>query len=195
MAYIEILIGAMVASTAHAVEIVTFVPGTYYLAADDFDTAVDTLVVSVSAGTAKFTLTGIDNATFTAPNNSSPMGGGVDPYYSISGSSLTASWDTGAYPYLTFWSTGDGGGATAGSIPGADGSNYFDIYQSTLGTGQVFTATGAPEPAAWTLMLMGFGGLGAVLRAARKRPATASTDAAPGPIPAWPLAKDARRHS
>jgi hypothetical protein len=31
------------------------------------------------------------------------------------------------------------------------------------------TASGAPEPGAWALMLAGFGGMGAALRASRRK--------------------------
>lgn len=44
---------------------------------------------------------------------------------------------------------------------------YFD-------GGSASAASGAPEPAAWSLMLLGFGGLGAALRAARRRTAVAA---------------------
>ncbi len=81
LAPLGLLIGATVAPSAHAVEVVTFVPGTYYLAETDLGTAVDTLVVSVTAGTADFTLTGADDATFSVPDNSTPTGGGGNPYY------------------------------------------------------------------------------------------------------------------
>jgi hypothetical protein len=170
MAPIGFLIGGLAAQAAHATETVSFNPGTYYLSDSDLGPVADTLVVTLSGGTADFTLSGTDNATFTVPNNSTPSGGGSSPYYLITGSSITASWDTTAYPYLTFWSTGADGGVTAGSVPGDSGTNDFNTFQSTDGTGQVFTATGVPEPGTWTLILIAFSGVGAGLRAARKAP-------------------------
>lgn len=46
---------------------------------------------------------------------------------------------------------------------GFHGPNVF------LGAATGFTGGGVPEPAAWTLMLVGFGGMGAMLRSARRR--------------------------
>jgi hypothetical protein len=52
---------------------------------------------------------------------------------------------------------------------GSDGIN--DTYGSfTL----VFTPSGAPEPATWAMMLLGFGGLGAAMRSRRRQAASAA---------------------
>ena len=147
---------------AHA-ETVTFIPGTYYLAEDYLGTPVDTLVVSISGGVAYFSLSGEDTATFAVQNNSTPTGddGNGDPgnpYFSVA-SIVSASWNAADYPYLTFWSTFDAGGVTAGTATGDSGTNLFDIFQSTDGTGQVFTLS-VREPSTWALMLIGFAGLG-----------------------------------
>jgi len=63
----------------------------------------------------------------------------------------------------------------------ANGSGYYfaaDVADSNGSTGNVgatgFKTPGVPEPASWALMLMGFGGLGAALRAQRRRLATAA---------------------
>jgi PEP-CTERM motif-containing protein len=90
-------------------------------------------------------------------DNSTP-GGVIDAgsvYYSVFGSS----WNPSDYPYLTFWTTGNDGGVTAGTIPGESGTNLFNTFQSTEGTGQVFTVS-VPEPSTWALMLLGFAGVG-----------------------------------
>jgi hypothetical protein len=52
-------------------------------------------------------------------------------------------------------------------------AGYADALYAADGKTQGFTTGGVPEPASWTLMLMGFGGLGAMLR--RRRRAAAAT--------------------
>jgi len=153
------------ASNAAAVDTVTFIPGTYDLAETYLGAPVDTLVVTVSGGVADFTLSGADNATFSVPNDTAPDSFvfGDDPVYSTS--IISESWDTTTYPFLTFWTNGGDGGVTVGSIPGDEGTNLFNTFQSTEGSGQVFTAT--PEPASWALLIAGFAGMGAAVRRSR----------------------------
>ena len=71
----------------------------------------------------------------------------------------------------------------------SDDASTFELYDARAGVGYVahsmggLTATdvgrngndivGVPEPAAWTLMILGFGGVGAMLRRRRNAPATA----------------------
>ena len=50
-------------------------------------------------------------------------------------------------------------------------SDYTTV--NNLYLGKATFAAPAPEPAAWTLMLVGFGGLGATLRTRRRLAATA----------------------
>jgi hypothetical protein len=159
---------AMGAQGAQAAETVTFIPGTYSLAETNLGSPVDTLVVTVSAGTASFVLSGADNATFTLPDSSTPTGGGGNPYYLISSSGGSASWDTTSFPYLVFWSTPSDGGLTADAVSDDSGPSDFNLFQSTAGTGQVFTVSGVPEPAAWTMMLVGVGCVGAMARSSRR---------------------------
>jgi hypothetical protein len=88
-------------------------------------------------------------------------------------------------------------GVLIGQNPGVHGVTGTDFSSGTLATGnhniEVFYAdrentgaflslsldtsgvviTPAPEPATWAIMLMGFGGLGAAMRARRKQAATA----------------------
>ena len=50
------------------------------------------------------------------------------------------------------------------------------LYQTGNGYGHAFMTvqnSGAPEPAAWALMLLGFGGLGMALRRRRRGPVAA----------------------
>jgi hypothetical protein len=162
-----VLGAASVGLLAHSAlaETVIFDPGTYNLAESYLGSPVDTLSISIVGGIADFVLTGQDTATFSVTNDSTPAGGGSNPYFTT----FTGSWDTTAYPYLTFWSTGSLGGVTAGSVAGDSGANFFNLFQSTSGTGQVFTLSGVPEPATWAMLLVGFAALGfAGLRSRRK---------------------------
>jgi hypothetical protein len=53
-------------------------------------------------------------------------------------------------------------------MQGAASGNDFGVDNITVATGSV------PEPAAWALMLLGFGGMGSVLRSQRRRQAVAA---------------------
>ncbi len=50
----------------------------------------------------------------------------------------------------------------------ACGISYCDGGSGEISTNYAFRAVGVPEPAAWTLMLIGFAGLGAALRSRRR---------------------------
>lgn len=158
------------AGPAAATEIVHFTPGTYLLSNHNLDAPVDTLVVTVSGGIANFTLTGADSAMFSVPDASIPtqLTSGRDPLYSIPTSGITASWDTTAFPILTFFSTADEGGLEVTSAT----MTLIDLFQSTQGTGQVFTLTDAPEP--MTLALFGAGLAGAAAFGRRRKMAQAA---------------------
>jgi hypothetical protein len=70
-------------------------------------------------------------------------------------------WDMNNGPSVAYWSPG------AGIVNPLDGQNRpgtnSDFFQILDGG-----ASGAPEPAAWAMMLVGFGGLGAAMRLRRK---------------------------
>jgi hypothetical protein len=74
----------------------------------------------------------------------------------------------------------------------SDDASTFELYDARAGVGYVAhsvgtlaaseirdlgpggeNVVGVPEPAAWTMMILGFGGVGAMLRRRRSRPATA----------------------
>ena len=77
---------------------------------------------------------------------------------------------------------------TAQGLPSFGTYRYYDFFESThtAGQGDNFLITnlatlevtghggGVPEPATWAMMLLGFGGVGAALRAAHRRNCTAS---------------------
>jgi hypothetical protein len=52
-----------------------------------------------------------------------------------------------------------------------DNSFTFDVLSVSSGAAGAAGVGGVPEPASWALMLVGFGGLGAVLRRSRRQPA------------------------
>jgi hypothetical protein len=145
---------------------VTFYPGTYHLADTFLGAPVDTLAVSVSGGVASFVLSGADSETFSVPSPSTPTGRVLhnDPYYLVA-PPVTASWNTTLYPYLTFYRTSDHGGLSITNEPGdpKGSSILLNLFQSTEGTGQAFSATATPLPASWTLMLAGLAGFGLLL--------------------------------
>ncbi len=158
--------------------VVTFDPGTYHLATTfPFDAPDDTLVVSVSAGVASFTLSGAESATFSVENDVAPSGfihyTADDPYYT-GAAILSASWDTSTEPYLIFFADNDAGGVAASSDTYGDPPLAFSTDESNSGIGQVFTlGASVPEPGAWAMILLGVAGVGAVLRG-RPRNASAS---------------------
>ena len=159
---------ALAAAPASA-ETIIFNAGTYELADTNLGTVADTLTISVSGGVASFALSGQDDETWSLPDIATPDGGGPgNPFFDATTPSVTSpSWDTGTYPYLTFWSTVSYGGLTIGGAAGSDsGPNLVNLFQSTPGTGQVYTYV--PEPAVWALMLAGFAGLGAAVRSRRR---------------------------
>ena len=61
---------------------------------------------------------------------------------------------------VNVWSNGDMGSGVTYGVGVTDGINVLDYATPVLGS--------VPEPAGWALMLVGFGGLGASLRAGRK---------------------------
>jgi hypothetical protein len=60
---------------------------------------------------------------------------------------------------------------TAESVDFGGSANQVAFADVTLGSN---TAGGTPEPATWAMMLLGFGGMGAAMRSARRRKALAA---------------------
>jgi hypothetical protein len=86
-----------------------------------------------------------------------------------------AAWSTAFWPYVTFYPLSDQGGMTIGSSLGDTGeSNLLDTFAAP-GSSQPFVIVGAPQPATWLTLALGFAGL-ACLRLRRTR-ATCRSDA------------------
>ena len=167
----------VVAASAAATAVVVFPFTSVALSRTYGGTPDDILSRTVSGDIATFTLSGLDNATFSLYYGRVPELGALHQY-NLNQSPLSASWNTAVYPDVTLWTTSAGGGLTVGSQPGDHGVNLFNLFRAApqYGTGQVydFGSLSVPEPASWTLMLIGLGGLGASLRRARARYAAAS---------------------
>jgi hypothetical protein len=142
-------------------------------------------ISGIHASTAGF-LTGVfvgASVSSTAPSDLDFTAGGLGTSFASLDPSLQQAF------FIGDGQTGDGSGATqtfyipmgattlylgvadACGYQGApngcytDNEGYFNV--TTNGTTMSTGGSGAPEPAAWALMLMGFGGLGATLRLRR----------------------------
>jgi hypothetical protein len=145
-----------------------WIPGTYALSDYDLGPPVETLEIS-SGNIATFRLTGIVNATFTIGNPGNvtdifPPSPPIPPppwafYFDYNLHAIeSVSWDPTAYPYITVFPAGLGGGLAVGSAPGRDG-DFFSFYQSKDDRGQIFADLDTPEPSTWVMLLLGFTGL------------------------------------
>ena len=74
-------------------------------------------------------------------------------------------------PYSVFVPIGVNFAGTAQSVDFGGAANFIAFDDITLGSS---TAGGPPEPATWAMMLMGFGGMGAAMRSARRRKAASA---------------------
>ncbi len=166
--------GLMACAASASAGTITFLAGTYDLSTSYLGDPTDTLVINVSGGVASFDLD--SSITWSLPDVATPDGdvfGGHNAPYFLASSVTAPSWDTETYGYLTFWASSENGGMTIGAQPGDGGGggvNLVNLFQSSEGTGQVFAV---PEPATWALMLTGFAGLGAAMRARRRAPIAA----------------------
>jgi len=181
MARLRLLSGLMAgaacllsAASAMAVQVIVFPPSFLILSRTWGGPAEDTLVRTVSGTTAKFVLSGPDSAVFTLQFEQ-PAAGALSTY-SDHAVLLSASWNKAIYPDVTLWSTSAGGGLTVADSWGDRGAILYNLFQAAPGYGlaQVYDVASIPEPATWSLMLIGVGGLGASLRRARTKPAIAS---------------------
>lgn len=175
--------GTLVSTGASAQQTnVDFIPGTYALAetcpnygdvplspCDAPETYA--MVITAQGSLVNVAITGLtpgdqgQDASFTVPNDSPPAGfePGGSPYFTVYNNDVTnASWDTAAYPYITFWSTIDGAGIGIGDSPSGDGNNLTNLFEASQ-TADEFVL-GVPEPESWALMIMGFGMIGLTAR-------------------------------
>jgi len=163
------------ASSAAAYQVLVFPTSRIYLSNTYMGAPIDTLTRNIDGNIAYFTLSGVDNETFSAPSGVPAKPGEVHPYsLSLIMNSDTASWNTDLFPVLTLWTADGGGGLTIGTQVGDHGTNLVNLFQSSRGTGQVYDFqpfASVPEPESWTLLLVGLGGLGAGLRRAKHRAA------------------------
>jgi hypothetical protein len=131
-----------------------------------------------------------ETITFEVPKNPTSD---IESYYGI-GFDLypvnvvyNGSQTSDATVYFYNNSNADGGTFEGGDLFGIGGSQYYtgdesaptfvtgnydneyDFFSSQPATVSITDVSAAPEPAAWTLMLVGFGALGGALRARRGR--------------------------
>jgi hypothetical protein len=153
---------------------VKFLAGTYDMT-DVNGGGFHSLVITLPpGGLAVFSIDG-GQEQFSMPDVSAPAGFyngtvGESPYF-MSDDLFTVTWSTAFWPYVTFYPLSDQGGMTIGSSLGDTGeSNLIDTY-AAAGSAQPFVVLGAPEPATWTTLALGFAGL-AFLRLRRTTGAT-----------------------
>ena len=121
----------------------------------------------------------LNSADFTLSWYTLALGNvGFDPLTSLLSDTITVTGQTGGGPVIQNLTLGQGyqtynlglTGVTSVQVTAnASGTGYWGMDNLQ---GRNFGAV--PEPAAWTLMLVGFGGLGASLRMARRRSAKAA---------------------
>src|SRR4029077_7707072 len=110
-------------------------------------------VFSIDGGAAQFSLSNV-----SAPAGFFNGNTGESPYF-MSDDLFTVTWSTAFWPYVTFYPLSDQGGMTIGSPLGDTGeSNLLDTFAAP-GSSQPFVIVGAPEPATWTTLALGFAAL------------------------------------
>lgn len=194
---------ALVASSANAAVVFTFIPGGAsptpgFTVVDTFDNA-DGLTGSnfqiktppadgngappansTPAGTAYLSVLGGGSATYTFASDVSAFEfdwGSVDGYNTLTINSTGA--DPIVVPGLSFPNAANGNQVDAGTnglfrAAGSDGERFNSVtFSSSQNSFEVdnLAVGGVPEPASWALMILGFGGAGAVLRGQRRRQA------------------------
>lgn len=152
---------------ADATILVQLIPGTYHFSnSGSFGPPVDTLDVTVTGGTAYFTMTGADNVAFSLPDmvQASYISYGPAPVYKFPFPGATASWDTTAFPYLFLFKAdavpgpGYGGGIGISADLAYTGPIFLDTYESGVGPGQVFRFVDTPEPMTLGVFVVGLAG-------------------------------------
>src|ERR1700729_3906739 len=147
---------------AHAATpMVKFLAGTY--AMTDVDGGgFHSLTITVPGILAAFSIDGgaehVSRSDVSAPAGFFNSNTGESPYF-MSDDLVTVTWSTAFWPYVTFYPLSDQGGMTIGSSLGdTGGSNLLDTFAAP-GSSQPFVIVGAPEPATWTTLALGFAAL------------------------------------
>jgi opacity protein-like surface antigen len=110
-----------------------------------------------------------DTFTFTVPTG--VLGSTLDPLTNVDFSSVTLNGQkfnvssTGAVEFQSLANFAVTGGTQTLVVSGTSGGNGSFAGTLAFAAG---AAAAVPEPASWALMLLGFGGLGAVLRQRRR---------------------------
>jgi hypothetical protein len=169
------MIAVLSLSQAHAATpMVKFLAGTYGLTDTEGGGSHSLVITLPPGGIAEFFIDG-DTDFFSMPDIVTPAGfyNGDSPYFTTD-QLFTFNWDSVFWGYVTFYPLKDDGGLTIGSfISNTGDSNLIDTYAAP-GSGQPFVIVGAPEPATWTALALGFSGL-AFLRLRRPRDLRGST--------------------
>jgi hypothetical protein len=194
---------ALVASSANAAIVFTFLPGGAspadgFTLVNTFDNA-DGLTGSnfqikvppadgegappansLPSGTAYLSVLGGGSATYAFSGDVSAFEfdwGSVDSYNTLTINSTGA--DPIVVPGLSFANAANGDQVSAGTnglfrVVGTEGEHFNSVtFSSSSNSFEVdnLAVGGVPEPASWALMIVGFGGAGAVLRGQRRRQA------------------------
>jgi hypothetical protein len=138
---------------------------------------------SIPSGTAYLSVLGGGSATYAFTGDVSAFEfdwGSVDRYNTLTINSTGA--DPIIIPGLTFPNAADGNQVSAGTnglfrVVATEGEHFNSVtFSSSQNSFEVdnLAVGGVPEPASWALMILGFGGAGAVLRGQRRRQAVAA---------------------
>jgi len=199
---------ALVASSANAAVVFTFIPGGAspaggFTLVDTFDNA-DGLTGSnfqikvppadgngappansIPSGTPYLSVLGGGSATYTFTGEVTAFEfdwGSVDSYNTLTITSTGA--DPIIVPGLSFPNAANGNQVDAGTnglfrVAGTEGEHFtsvtFSSSSNSFEVDNLAVGGGVPEPASWALMIVGFGGAGAVLRGQRRRQTVAAT--------------------
>ena len=132
-------------------------------------TLFSTAGVAAAAGVMALAIAGSAQAKTVVINLSPVLGGTISGTTDLSANETVKYKFTVPVPYNFKFTFADG---IAFTTSGQNG-NYIETFTNgpVASTGSYTLATAVPEPASWALMLVGFGGLGAV---ARRRKALAA---------------------
>ena len=119
--------------------------------------------------TSRFTASLFTNANGTAQNTSPDGSFYYDDVFAVTNNGLL--FEDKAGDYINVYAPSgltDGLGSNPGYI-GASAPGQWWIVGTQSGEAGTLTISAAPEPAAWSLMILGVGGVGAALRTRRRK--------------------------